>query len=81
MGDGSRARVVVRDSKFSGTPGDVLEQLALGTNARLSMELEDVVAERSTGHAGSGFGNTVIIPGNNSDCLLSASAVPATSLT
>ena len=27
----------------------------------------------STGFAGSGFGNTVLIPGNNSDCLLSAS--------
>jgi len=74
MGDGARARVVVRDSTFSGTPGDVLEQLALGTNARLSMELVDVVAEKSTGHAGTGFGNTFVIPGNNSDCLLSASA-------
>ena len=51
----------------------MLEQLALGTNARLSLELVDVVAERSTGFAGSGFGNTVLVPGNNADCLLSAS--------
>ena len=73
MGDGSRGRVVVRDSTFSGTPGDVLEQLGLGTNARLAMKLVDVVATRSIGHAGTGFGNTFLIPGNNSDCLLSAS--------
>ena len=73
MADGARARVVVRDSTFSGTPGDVLEQLGLGTNARLTMKLVDVVATRSTGHADSGFGNTFLIPGNNADCLLSAS--------
>jgi hypothetical protein len=73
MGDGARARVVVRNSTFSGTPGDVLEQLGLGTNARLSMKLVDVVATRSTGHANSGYGNTFLIPGNNADCLLAAS--------
>lgn len=73
MGDGSRGHVRVRDSTFAGTPGDVLEQLALGTNAHLSLELVNVTAERSTGHGGTGFGNTVLIPGNNADCLLSAS--------
>lgn len=73
MGDGSRARVVVRNSTFSETPGDVLEQLGLGTNAHLTLELVNVVATRSTGYAGSGFGNTVLIPGNNADCLLAAS--------
>lgn len=73
MADGSRARVVVRNSTFSGTPGDVLEQLGLGTNSRLTMKLVDVIAARSTGHAGSGYGNTFLIPGNNADCLLSAS--------
>ncbi len=73
MADGSRARVVVRNSTFSATPGDVLEQLGLGTNARLSMKLVDVVATRSTGHANSGYGNTFLIPGNNADCLLAAS--------
>lgn len=73
MGDGARARVVVRNSTFSGTPGDVMEQLGLGTNARLSMKLVDVVATRSTGHANSGYGNTFLIPGNNADCLLAAS--------
>jgi hypothetical protein len=74
MGDGADARVTVRDSTFSGTPGDVLEQLGLGTNADLRMRLERVVASGSTGFGGSGVGNTLVIPGNNGDCLLSASA-------
>jgi hypothetical protein len=73
MGDGSRALVEVRDSSFSGPPGDVIEQLALGTNARLRMRLERVEATRSTGFGGSGLGDTVVIPGNNGDCLISAS--------
>ena len=73
MDDGARASVKVSDSTFSGPPGDVIEQLALGTNARLRLELTDVVATASTGFGGSGFGDTVIIPGNNGDCLLAAS--------
>lgn len=73
MGDGPRALVKVHDSTFSGTPGDVLEQLALGTNARLRMRLDRVVAGGSTGFAESGFGDTLIIPGNNGDCLIAAS--------
>lgn len=73
MGDGARASLVIRDSRFSATPGDVLEQLTLGTNAHLSLELDNVVATGSTGFGGSGFGNTVVIPGNNADCLLAAS--------
>jgi len=73
MGDGGRALVEVRDSTFSGTPGDVIEQLALGTNARLLMRLDNVTATGSTGFAGSGFGDTVIIPGNNADCVIGAS--------
>jgi hypothetical protein len=73
MGHGTRATVTVRDSTFSGTPGDVLEQLALGTGARLTMTLKDVVAKDSTGFQGSGEGNTVLIPGNNGDCLVTAS--------
>jgi hypothetical protein len=73
MGDGSRALVDVSDSTFSGTPGDVLEQLALGTNARLRLRLDRVVATGSTGFSGTGYGDTVVIPGNNSDCLISAS--------
>ena len=73
MDDGPRALVEVRDSTFSGPPGDVIEQLALGTNARLRLRLTDVVATASTGFGGSGFGDTVIIPGNNGDCLIAAS--------
>lgn len=73
MGDGSRGLVTVRDSTFSGTPGDVIEQLALGTNARLRLRLERVTATGSTGFSGSGFGDTVVIPGNNSDCVIAAS--------
>ncbi len=73
MGAGTRAEVTVRDSTFSGTPGDVLEQLALGTGARLTMTLDNVVAKDSTGFAGTGYGNTVLIPGNNGDCLVAAS--------
>jgi hypothetical protein len=68
MGDGSRARVVVRDSWFSGSPGDVIEEGALGTNARLDMVLDNVVAERSTG-----VGNTLVLPFNNGDCVLAGS--------
>lgn len=68
MGDGPRASVHVVDSRFTGTPGDVIEQLALGTNATLEMSLERVVASRSVG-----TGNTVVIPGNNGDCLLAGS--------
>lgn len=68
MGDGSRASVVVRDSSFSGSPGDVIEEGALGTNARLEMVLERVVAERSTG-----VGNTWVLPFNNGDCVLAGS--------
>ena len=73
MDDGPRASVKVSDSTFSGPPGDVIEQLALGTNARLRLRLTDVVATASTGFGGSGFGDTVIIPGNNGDCLIAAS--------
>jgi len=68
MGNGSRASVVVRDSQFSGSPGDVIEEGALGTNARLDMVLENVVAERSTG-----VGNTLVLPFNNGDCVLAGS--------
>jgi hypothetical protein len=68
MGDGPRVSMTIRDSSFSGTPGDVLEQIALGTNAVLDLTLEDVVASRSVG-----FGNTALIPGNNGDCLLTGS--------
>lgn len=68
MGDGTRLRVVVRDSHFSGSPGDVIEEGALGTNARLDMVLKRVTAERSTGE-----GNTWVLPFNNGDCVLAGS--------
>ena len=68
MDDGARASVAVRDSRFLGTPGDVLEQIALGTNATLELTLDRVVASRSVG-----TGNTGVIPGNNGDCLLTGS--------
>lgn len=73
MGDGTRATVRVRDSTFSGTPGDVVEQLALGTNARLRLDVRRTTATGSTGFAGTGSGNTFVIPGNNGDCLIGAS--------
>jgi hypothetical protein len=73
MGDGAAADLDVRDSTFVGSTGDVLEQLALGTNGTLRMRLERVVARDSTGHLGSGFGDTVVIPGNNADCVIAAS--------
>lgn len=68
MGSGARVDVVVRDSHFSGSPGDVIEEGALGTDARLTMTLERVTAERSTG-----IGNTAVVPFNNGDCLLAGS--------
>ena len=73
MGDGSRSRVVVEDSSFTRATGDAVEQLGLGTNARMRLKLVDVVATDTLGFAGSGIGNTVLIPGNNADCLLAAS--------
>jgi hypothetical protein len=68
MGAGSRVTTIVRDSHFSGSPGDVIEEGALGTDARLRMVLDNVVAEQSTG-----IGNTVLLPFNNGDCLLAGS--------
>lgn len=68
MGVGSRLHVVVRDSTFSGSPGDVIEEGALGTDAVLRMRLENVVAERSTG-----VGDTYLLPFNNGDCVLAGS--------
>ncbi len=68
MGDGSRLHVVVRDSTFSGSPGDVIEEGALGTDAVLRMRLDNVVAERSTG-----VGDTYLLPFNNGDCVLAGS--------
>jgi hypothetical protein len=73
MGEGASGDVTVRDSAFSGPPGDVIEQLALGTGADLRLTLERVTAKDSTGFSGSGFGNTVVIPGNNGDCVIGAS--------
>lgn len=74
MGNGARALVDVRDSTFTGTPGDVIEQFGLGANSRLRMRLDRVTASRSTGLGGSGYGDTVVIPANNADCLVAASA-------
>lgn len=73
MGDGARGLVDVRDSIFSGPPGDVIEQLALGTNAVLRLRLHDVVAKDSSGFSGTGIGDTVVIPGNDADCVIAAS--------
>lgn len=68
MGNGSHVSVLVKDSSFSGSPGDVIEEGALGTNAVLTMRLDHVVAERS-----SGVGNTYLLPFNNGDCVLAGS--------
>jgi hypothetical protein len=68
MGSGSRMSTLVTDSSFSGSPGDVIEEGALGTDAVLTMRLERVVVERSTG-----IGNTWILPFNNGDCVLAGS--------
>jgi len=68
MGKGSRMSAVVRDSSFSGSPGDVIEHGALGTDSVMTMVLDGVVAERSTG-----VGNTFLLPFNNGDCVLAGS--------
>lgn len=68
MGEGSVVTTIVRDSSFSGPPGDIIEEGALGTNAHLTMLLERVTAERSTG-----VGNTMVLPFNNGDCVLAGS--------
>ena len=68
MGKGSRMNAVVRDSSFSGAPGDLIEHGALGTDSVMTMTLDRVVAERSTG-----VGNTFVLPFNNGDCVLAGS--------
>ncbi|HJR89104.1 MAG TPA: hypothetical protein VJ782_02985 [Aeromicrobium sp.] len=68
MGSGARMNAVVRDSSFSGSPGDIIEHGALGTDAVMTMTLERVVAERSAG-----VGNTILLPFNNGDCVLAGS--------
>lgn len=73
MGDGAHGDLIVEDSSFAGPPGDVIEQLALGTNGRLRMTLRRVKATASTGFAESGIGDTVVIPGNDADCVIAAS--------
>jgi hypothetical protein len=39
----------------------------------MHLRLDRVTATASTGFSGSGFGDTVVIPGNNADCLIGAS--------
>ena len=68
MGSGARMNAVVRDSTFSGSPGDVIEHGALGTDSVMTMTLDNVVAERSAG-----IGNTFLLPFNNGDCVLAGS--------
>jgi hypothetical protein len=65
MGDGAEASMTIKDSTFSGPPGDILELLNFGAGGRLGIMLKRVTATRSIG-----FGNTQVIPGNNGDCLL-----------
>ena len=73
MGDGSDSSVVIKRSSFTEATGDVIEQLGLGTNATMRLRMVDVIAADSRGFGGSGIGNTVVIPGNNADCLIAAS--------
>lgn len=68
MGSGARMSAVVTDSSFSGAPGDLIEHGALGTDAHMTMTLDRVVAEKSTG-----VGNTFVLPFNNGDCVLAGS--------
>lgn len=68
MGSGARLDVLVQDSSFSGSPGDVIEHGGLGTDAVMTMTLERVTVERSTG-----IGNTLLLPFNNGDCVLAGS--------
>lgn len=68
MGKGSRMNATVRDSSFTGPPGDVIEHGGLGTDAVMTMTLDRVVAERSVG-----VGDTRILPFNNGDCVLAGS--------
>ncbi|MFL6089533.1 MAG: hypothetical protein ACJ71Z_05275 [Aeromicrobium sp.] len=68
MGSGSRMSAVVRDSTFTGPPGDVIEHGGLGTDAVMTMTLDHVTAERSVG-----FGDTRALPFNNGDCVLAGS--------
>src|SRR5262249_36589776 len=64
------------DSTFSGSTGDVLEELSIGRNSDLRMSLDRVVATGSTGP-----GDTRILPANNGDCLIAGSSQPGSSVT
>ena len=68
MGDGATGRMVIRDSSFTGSPGDVIEEGGLGTNATLELRLIDVFVGESAG-----LGNTGALPFNNGDCVLAGS--------
>ena len=68
MGDGATGRMVIRDSSFTGSPGDVIEEGGLGTNATLELRLIDVFVGESAG-----IGNTGALPFNNGDCVLAGS--------
>lgn len=64
-GGSPRASMVIRNSSFSGPPGDILEAGNLAHDAEMSLTLDHVVATRSVG-----LGNTHAIPFNNGDCLV-----------
>jgi hypothetical protein len=68
MGKGARMNATIRDSSFSGPPGDVIEHGGLGTDAIMTMTLDHVTAERSVG-----VGDTRLLPFNNGDCVLAGS--------
>ena len=67
-GGSPQADMVIRNSSFSGSPGDVIEEANLGTGSRMSLVLDNVAVSRSTG-----LGNLYAIPFNNGDCVLAGS--------
>ena len=59
------AHMRISRSRFTQVPGDILEVINFGVGATISATLDRVTAHRSTG-----IGNTVVLPGNNGDCLV-----------
>jgi len=75
FGDGAHGVVHLVDSTFSGSTGDVIEEISIGKNSDLRMTLDRVVATGSTGP-----GDTRVLPANNGDCLIVGSSQPGSIL-
>jgi hypothetical protein len=75
-GGSPEAHMRISRSRFTEVPGDILEVINFGVGATMSATLDHVTADRSTG-----LGNTVVLPGNNGDCLVAGQSGAGNSTT